>query len=228
MAGITWLIYIALEPYVRRRWPETIISWSRMLSGSLSDPLVGRHVLIGVLAGIVFAIFDLPLRSLVRLWAGESPVTAGSMSALLGTRQLIASDLLAQFGVAIGVSLMLFFLIFLFRALTRRRWLAAVLFTVIFSAGSVLSSNEPVLGILLTILYNLLTAIILLRYGLLTMATIVLVNGLMTNIPVTTDLAAWYSGYTIATVVAVLALAGWAFHTSLGGEKLFSGNLLED
>jgi hypothetical protein len=150
------------------------------------------------------------------------------MSALLGTRQLIASDLLAQFGVAIGVSLMLFFLIFLFRALTRRRWLAAVLFTVIFSAGSVLSSNEPVLGILLTILYNLLTAIILLRYGLLTMATIVLVNGLMTNIPVTTDLAAWYSGYTIATVVAVLALAGWAFHTSLGGEKLFSGNLLED
>jgi len=31
-AGILWLLYIALEPYVRRRWPDTIISWSRVLS----------------------------------------------------------------------------------------------------------------------------------------------------------------------------------------------------
>lgn len=227
LAGITWLIYIALEPYVRRRWPETIISWSRMLSGSLRDPLVGRHVLIGVLGGIVFAILTPLLRNLVRLWAGESPVT-GSMSALLGTRQLIASDLLAQFGAAIGGSLMLFFVIFLFRALTRRRWLAAVLFVLIFSAGSLSGANEPALWTPLNILFNLLTAIILLRYGLLTMATIVFVSGLLSNVPLTTDLSAWYSGYTIAMVVAVLALAGWAFHTSLGGEKLFSGNLLED
>ena len=42
-----WVLYIALEPYVRRRWPATLVSWSRMLAGGFRDPLVGRDVLIG-------------------------------------------------------------------------------------------------------------------------------------------------------------------------------------
>jgi hypothetical protein len=29
LGGITWLLYLALEPFVRRRWPQTIVSWSR-------------------------------------------------------------------------------------------------------------------------------------------------------------------------------------------------------
>ena len=45
-----WLIYIALEPFLRRRWPHRIISWNRLLRGNLRDPLVGRDILIGALA----------------------------------------------------------------------------------------------------------------------------------------------------------------------------------
>ena len=37
-----WLLYIALEPFIRRRWPHRIISWSRLLRGEFRDPLVGR------------------------------------------------------------------------------------------------------------------------------------------------------------------------------------------
>jgi len=29
LSGVTWLLYLALEPWVRRSWPQTIISWSR-------------------------------------------------------------------------------------------------------------------------------------------------------------------------------------------------------
>jgi len=43
----TWPLYIAIEPYVRRRWPVTLISWSRLLAGGIRDPLVGRDVLVG-------------------------------------------------------------------------------------------------------------------------------------------------------------------------------------
>ena len=32
-AGIYWLLYIALEPFVRRLWPESLISWTRVLDG---------------------------------------------------------------------------------------------------------------------------------------------------------------------------------------------------
>ena len=46
-----WVLYIALEPYVRRRWPATLVSWSRLLAGGFRDPLVGRDVLAGCLLG---------------------------------------------------------------------------------------------------------------------------------------------------------------------------------
>ena len=42
-----WLYYIALEPYVRRFWPQMIVSWVRLFDGRWKDPLVGRDVLIG-------------------------------------------------------------------------------------------------------------------------------------------------------------------------------------
>ena len=53
-ASTLWVLYIALEPYVRRFWPTTLIAWSRMTAGQLRDPLVGRDILIGCLfaAGI--------------------------------------------------------------------------------------------------------------------------------------------------------------------------------
>ena len=40
--GFAWLIYISLEPHLRRVWPRTLISWTRLLSGQVRDPLVGR------------------------------------------------------------------------------------------------------------------------------------------------------------------------------------------
>jgi len=53
VAGATWLFYLAVEPWVRRKWPQTIISWSRLLSGQVRDPLVGRDLLIGLALGPV-------------------------------------------------------------------------------------------------------------------------------------------------------------------------------
>jgi len=43
----TWIFYIALEPFVRRRWLELIISWSRLMAGDFRDPLVWRDVPVG-------------------------------------------------------------------------------------------------------------------------------------------------------------------------------------
>ena len=46
-AGVVWLLYLALEPVIRRRWPESLVSWTRLLFGEWRDPLVGRDVLVG-------------------------------------------------------------------------------------------------------------------------------------------------------------------------------------
>src|ERR1022692_4430790 len=66
---VIWMVYIALEPYVRRRWPQTLISWSSVLIGRVRDPVVGRDVLIGAAAGsgvlLVGALVDFWRRHLV-------------------------------------------------------------------------------------------------------------------------------------------------------------------
>ena len=53
VAALVWLLYVALEPYVRRRWPQTIISWTRVLNGQRRDPVVGGHMLVGILFGVL-------------------------------------------------------------------------------------------------------------------------------------------------------------------------------
>ena len=45
------IYYIACEPLIRRLWPETLIAWSRLLSGYWKNPLVGRNILIGTAIG---------------------------------------------------------------------------------------------------------------------------------------------------------------------------------
>jgi hypothetical protein len=40
-----WLFYMAFEPQLRRRDPESLISWNRLLLNRLRDPMVGGHVL---------------------------------------------------------------------------------------------------------------------------------------------------------------------------------------
>jgi serine/threonine-protein kinase len=66
VSGTTWMLYLALEPWVRRRWPQTIISWSRLLSGQFRDPLAGRDILFGVMLGCEKTGWP-PLRSLPSL-----------------------------------------------------------------------------------------------------------------------------------------------------------------
>jgi hypothetical protein len=44
---------------------------------------------------------------------------------------------------------------------------------------------------------------------------------LMANVPFSADLSAWYMPASIAALVSVLALAGWGFYHSLGGEPVW-------
>jgi len=55
--GLLWILYIALEPFVRRRWPQMLVSWTRLLAENLRDPLVARDALIGcALGSLVFSL----------------------------------------------------------------------------------------------------------------------------------------------------------------------------
>src|SRR5262249_43693202 len=52
-AGLLAILYLALEPYVRRFWPTTVVSWSRLMARQWRDSLVGRDILFGVALGLL-------------------------------------------------------------------------------------------------------------------------------------------------------------------------------
>ena len=45
---------------MRRKWPESLISWTRLHGGQFRDPLVASHILAGLAAGSVFELLVLP------------------------------------------------------------------------------------------------------------------------------------------------------------------------
>jgi hypothetical protein len=47
--------YLAFEPFMRRRWPHALISWTRLLAGRFGDAVVGQHILVGILFGAAVA-----------------------------------------------------------------------------------------------------------------------------------------------------------------------------
>src|SRR6202035_3195228 len=108
ISGTTWILYLALEPWVRRRWPQTIISWSRLLSGQFRDPLVGRDILFGVMLGVVW-ILIFQLRTIPLMHAGASP-GLGQQEYLIGGRTALGAWMM-QITTSILGTLQFFFLL---------------------------------------------------------------------------------------------------------------------
>ncbi|MGZ9125768.1 MAG: hypothetical protein ACXW48_22275, partial [Candidatus Binatia bacterium] len=66
------------------------------------------------------------------------------------------------------------------------------------------------------------------RFGLLTLAASFLISFWLAGLAFTTNLSAWYASTQFLVMFMVTALAAFAFYTSLGGQKVFKGKLLED
>ena len=225
-ASFLWLLYLALEPFVRRRWPNTIISWSRVLSGNWRDPLVGRDVLVGVLLGIGSTLVRM-FEGLVYMWRGVNPSSADRLDVWLGIRYFIGHGLLTHVYQAIALASFLFLMLFILRVLARREWLAAAIFVTIWTLLIALGSSDPILSTPFLGLFYALAVIAMLRFGLVTVATGIFVAELLRSVPLTTNFSAWYASTELLALVAVLALAAFACRTSLGGQKLFDEALLE-
>ena len=227
--GFFWLFYVSLEPYVRRWWPHRIVSWSRLLAGGWRDPLVGRDLLIGGFFGVIGALLYY-LWIVVPRWLSMTPGSPRipDYGNLFGIRLILGEFVYNNLTFAVFVTLSVLFLLLLLRIVLRRDWAAigvsAVLFTIV--------SIDPRSNLLVEIIFGgLLTAIILfvlLRFGLLALASCFLFIFLFRNYPITSDFSAWYIEATVFVLVITIGLAVYGFYISLAGQPLFRGNLLED
>jgi eukaryotic-like serine/threonine-protein kinase len=229
MAGLAWVLYVALEPYVRRRWPGAIVSWSRVLAGDWRDALVGRDVLMGCLMSVLFAL-DVSLAYLVPSWLG-SPIRPRSfaLQTLHGGRAVVGFvlDVLAS-GIFAGLALL--FVLFLLRMLLRRQWAAAAVFVAIIvaAASSSAQGEAPLLFLAFPLVAALLWVFILTRLGLVAAIVNFFCVNLLTDFPITTEASAWYAGFGFAALLVFAAIALYGFFTSLGGRPAFGSLKLED
>jgi serine/threonine-protein kinase len=218
VGATVWTIYLAVEPWIRRRWPQAIISWTRLISGQLRDPVVGRDILFGVMLGVVWIlIFELSYIPLARV--GAAP-PLNSAAYLLGGRQALGQWLL-QIPVSIIVTLQFFFLALGLKVLLRKDWIAAITFVAIYGGLRYLQSSHPSVDVPVVLLVYAILVVIIFRFGLVPLAVGAFTVDMLANVPFTADFSAWYVGSTVLALLSVIALAGWGFYHSLGGEPVW-------
>jgi serine/threonine-protein kinase len=222
MALWAWLVYMALEPAVRRRWPHMLIGWSRLLAGRFKDPLVGRDVLLGVLAGVV-VVCVVNLAIVVPAWLGRSINPAVGFLSVRSLAYLFFRSIYLAMLYALGCA----FLLYLVHTVIRRPWAAyALLFLLVFVI-SLGSQRDPLLTVIVATLFAAITVTVVVRLGVLALATCLALIPLA-HASLTLDLSAWYAGRSLAMLGFYAALACAAFYVSLGGKPLFGRVLLED
>ena len=230
-SGTIGLLHLALEPFVRRRWPDSIISWSRLLAGDARDPLVGRDLLIGGAFGGAMLAAD-QIITLIPLWLGRdvSPMIASARLydlGLLGARGFVAA-FVNQLSAAFLFSFVVISMLLFFTMLTRSRRIAIGVVWVLFYVLFRLNSSDPSpLGWLLGAIAPTLLMVVLTRYGVLALIATMFFLHFSAFYPVTTDLTAWYATSFLLESIVLLAVAFSGFRTSLAGQRVGVGWLEE-
>jgi serine/threonine-protein kinase len=218
VSAVMWMLYMAVEPFVRRQWPKTIISWSRLLAGNWRDPVVGRDALLGVALGVIW-ILVFQLRYIPMMHLGASP-GFGSTDVLMGGRVALGGWL-RQWPQSIQSTLVFFLLLLGLRFLLRKEWLAGIVFIAIFAVPRGLTSSYMTIELPSLILVYGIALLIVLRFGLIPLACAIFTIDMAINIPFSSDFSTWYMPTSIAALLSVLLIAGWGFYHSLGGRQLW-------
>jgi serine/threonine-protein kinase len=222
-----WLVYLALEPYVRRRWPERIISWTRLLAGDFRDPLVGRDLLIGALFGTVFLLTTY-LQHIAPTWVGHpADVPMGMMlNSLRGVDGLLGMFANQVINALLPPSVFLFMLLLL-SILLRKEWAAIGAIWIVLTLFEGLTGNT-VMAWLFGGLMWALYLVLLTRFGLLAMVVAHFYVELTFYYPLTSNFSAWYAGGAFFALGVSVAVAGYGFYRSLAGQPLFQGGIWQE
>jgi serine/threonine-protein kinase len=220
-----WMVYIALEPYVRRYWPEILISWNRLLSGRFRDPLVGRDLMVGILGGACFAMLE-HLEYVAPSWFGwtVSNVPHGGGTYLLSSGSEYAAYLLFVIPWGFKMALLTIVLpLLLLRRILRLPALAAFAYV---TYHVVLFSDGTILGCVLYGLSFSLVVFVVTRFGLLAMAIFWFARNLLAaDVPLTPHLSSWYFNDGLLMLAVIFLVATYGFLVATRYRPLFPATL---
>jgi hypothetical protein len=214
LAALYGAVYLAVEPYVRRYWPDALVPVTRLISGHIRDPLVASNVMVGILLTQLWALCVFPV---LLLWPRkESESMVWTLEALRSVYSFCGILILAV-GIGASVAGLLFFVLLLVRIGTRRGWIADLL--LILLIGSFVFPLGPVFGISACILTG--AALWTLRkLGLLAFLASGATMGVGTVFsPFWHSPGSWYADRALILPVLVTAAASWALWVIVSRER---------
>lgn len=231
-AGLSWLLYLALEPTIRKRWPDALISWTRLLGGRLSDPTVGRDVLIGTAFAVLGTLIAV-VRPYLAYWID------GVILEPVAPNPDVLFDWRASLGVMVdGVSwaltspMVFLLLLVLLLVVVRSRTAAVAVLSLVAAALAVTISTADTESFMATAITAILTValyiVALIRFGLLALVAMQYAQIILGYFLMRVDFSAWYAPQMLLAAAILLAIATAAFRTSLAGRSIFDPKLLDE
>jgi hypothetical protein len=208
-----------VEPYGRQSWPKLMVSWQRLLNGRLRDPLVGRDIMLGIIAGSAMGTIFLGVGALSHSSAA-SPVDGYFGQGIMPS---IGHCFLLLFAASF-YALFYFALLSVMSGVLRRPRLGLVATALIML---LLNAQPTAVDFTLTVLFVLVFLAVLIRIGLVaTAAFFFILLTLGTSPPLILD--QWYAGRAMIALLAPLTLLFWGFYVSLGSQSIFGSALQEE
>jgi len=226
LACLVWIVYVALEPYVRRIWPETLVTWSRLMAGFFKDPLIGRDILYGGVAGVLVALlFEVAL--IAPHWLGF-PMGApayGDLVAFSGMRQALSTFFNLQWGAVVS-PLFVILLILVLRVLLRRYWLAVGLVFILFASMQILQTSTSPFSWPFLVLIWVMVIVMVTRFGLLPSILMFYFADILLNFALPSDLSSWYVARFLFFQLLLIGAVVYGFYRALAGQNWLGEDLI--
>ena len=216
--AFVWVLYLAVEPFVRRRAPNSLIGWTRLIQGRWRDPRVGRDLLVGAVAGTaLLACLNATYFVSHALKLVEPEPYRSDLGTLLGARYVLVSLLEIPLS-ATGSALVLLFFFSLGYLGFKHEWPGRAIFFSITALMTFLfrGTGNPIVTALFALVAAAILTVVYAKFGVLAALGFHVVSRWL--LPLTLDLTAWYAPtMLVATAVLLLGLVVLSAWTAVGG-----------
>ena len=227
-AGLLWLAYLALEPYIRRFSPGSLIGWTRVLTGRWRDPQVASDVLLGICAGLAMTLLYGVHNIIPPLFGRPEPMPLlpADLNVLLSGR-FVLGRALSSMGTAISSGMLAVVGVITLLILLKRKWLAHIASSIVFVwvvINQMFSPGTPILDIAVGLGIIAIWTGVILYAGLLSTVAALTTHFMLLRAPLTTEIGTWRGTPTMIYLLIVGGaglLAAWvaARSTSPGDRR---------
>jgi hypothetical protein len=199
-----------------------LLGWSRLISGHLRDSRVGRDILAGVSAGVLWLLLDFARRALPQVF-GHPPILVRSGGELMFTSVVDAERLWSVLLIrALTPTFSTVMMFVVLRLATKNQKAAIALGMILIFAWWSAIASSPILWleIITEVIIVALFTFVMIRFGLLSAIVAYFVFTVGQVVPLTLAARHWSSSASNETLAFLVALTLFGFYASRAGQPL--------